>query len=220
MEKTHLNLAAIMSLENRKRAHLINACGGFKSVCLIGTKDANQQSNLAIFSSVFHIGSVPPLIAFVVRPDSVERHTLQNIIDTEFYTINHINESIYRKAHQSSARYPKELSEFEAVGLSEEYKNNFFAPYVVESNIQMGVQFRERIDLKINGTIIIIGEIQELYFPSESWCEDGFLDLEKAGSITCSGLDSYHKTMGLERLSYAKPNIPLHSIVNSYNKEM
>ncbi len=218
MERTHLNLDAILSLESRKRAHLMNACGGFKSVSLIGTTDANEQSNLAIFSSIFHIGSTPPLIAFVMRPDSVERHTLQNIIDTRFYTINHINESIYKKAHQSSARYPKELSEFEVVGLSEEYKNNFFAPYVVESNIQMGVEFRERIDLKINGTIIIIGEIQELYFPSETWCDDGFLDLEKAGSIACSGLDSYHKTIGLERLSYAKPNSPLHSIVNSYNK--
>ena len=33
---------------------------------------------------------------------------------------------------------------------------------------------------------------------------DGFIDLEKAGSVTVSGLDSYHVTKKLARLSYAK----------------
>ena len=216
MEKTHLSLAQIMDLEIRQRANLINSSGGFKSVCLIGTKDSKSQSNLAIFSSVFHIGANPPLIAFIVRPDSAERHTLENIIETGFYSLNHIKESIYKKAHQSSARYPKEVSEFDAIGLSLEYKNNFLAPYVQESNIQMGLQLKERIDLKINGTILIIGEIQELYFPTDCWCEDGFLDIEKAGTITCSGLDSYHTSNRLDRLSYAKPNTELSSINNRY----
>ena len=69
----------------------------------------------------------------------------------------------------------------------------------------MGVTFKERIDLSINGTIMVIGQIEHLYFPKECLCEDAFLDLEKANTITCSGLDSYHKTQRLERLSYAKP---------------
>jgi hypothetical protein len=30
------------------------------------------------------------------------------------------------------------------------------------------------------------------------------LDIEKAKTITCSGLDSYHKTERLARLTYAK----------------
>jgi hypothetical protein len=39
---------------------------------------------------------------------------------------------------------------------------------------------------------------------------DGFVDLEKAGTLTCSGLDSYHKTARIARLSYAKPDqVPL-----------
>jgi hypothetical protein len=33
---------------------------------------------------------------------------------------------------------------------------------------------------------------------------DGFIDLENAGTITVSGLDSYHSTKKIERLSYAK----------------
>ncbi len=202
----HLTHNDLMAMEKRRRGNLINSAGGFKSVCLIGTIDKVDQTNLAIFSSIVHIGASPPLIAFIVRPDSVERNTLTNILENEYYTINHLNENIYKNGHQTSARYPKEISEFDAVGLTKEFKDNFLAPYVEESNIQLGIKFKERTDLTINGTILIIGQIEHIYFPKECLCEDSFLDLEKANSITCSSLDSYHKTMRLERLSYAKVN--------------
>jgi hypothetical protein len=52
----------------------------------------------------------------------------------------------------------------------------------------------------------LIGEIKQVHLPEETILADGFVDIEKAGSITCSGLDSYHTTQKLERLSYAKPN--------------
>jgi len=204
--ETHLSFENIMSMEKRSRGNLINSTGGFKSVCLIGTADKDAQTNLAIFNSIVHIGASPPLIGFIVRPDSVERNTLSNILETGYYTINHINPSIYKKGHQTSARYPKEISEFDAVGLSAVYKDNFLAPYVKESNVQLGVQFKERIDLAINGTILIIGQIQHLYFPNDCLDQDSFLDLEKAKTITCSGLDCYHTTQKIERLSYAKPD--------------
>jgi flavin reductase (DIM6/NTAB) family NADH-FMN oxidoreductase RutF len=191
-------------MEQRKRAHLINSVGGFKSVCLIGTVDKIGQTNLAIFSSIVHIGANPPLISFIMRPDSVERHTLANILETGSYTINHLNASIYKQAHQSSARYAKEVSEFDATGLSTEYKGNCKAPFVKESNVQLELDFKQRIDLTINNTIMIIGEIKNIYFPEGCMQEDGFLDIEKAGTITCSGLDSYHLSKSLARLPYAK----------------
>jgi flavin reductase (DIM6/NTAB) family NADH-FMN oxidoreductase RutF len=206
MNQKYLDSNNIDELETRYRAHLINSLGGFKSVCLIGTKNRKEQTNLAIFSSVFHIGANPPLIAFIVRPDSVDRHTLSNILETDFYSINHINENIYKQAHQTSARYELEVSEFEVTGLQSIYKNDFFAPFVAKSNVQMGVQFKQRIDIELNGTIMVIGEIKEIYFPENCVSEDGFIDLEKAGTITCSGLDSYHSTSRLARLSYAKPD--------------
>lgn len=194
-----------MSFEKRYRASFVNSLGGFKSVCLIGTKNKHGQSNLAIFSSIVHLGANPPLIGFVQRPDAVERHTYENILETSCYTINHLHQGIYEHAHQASARYPRELSEFDAVHLTEESKEGFFAPFVKESHVQLGVEFRQKIDFTINGTIFIIGEIRHVYFPADCLQEDGFLDLERADTITCSGLDSYHRTNRLSRLSYAKP---------------
>ena len=203
--KTKITNAELMQMEQRERAHLINSVGGFKSVCLIGTVDEDGQTNLAIFNSIVHIGANPPLISFIMRPDSVERHTLANILSVGYYTINHLNEGIYKQAHQTSARYPKEVSEFDATGLTAEFKNDFKAPFVAESQIQLGIEFKERINLTINNTIMIIGEIKEMYFPTDCLLEDGYLDIEKAGTIACTGLDSYHLTQRLERLPYAKP---------------
>ena len=211
----HFTLEHIMTLEKQVRVHLINSLGGFKSVALVGTIDESGKENLAIFSSVFHIGANPPLIGLIFRPSPPERDTMRNIIETGCYTINHINERIYKNAHQTSARYDADVSEFEATGLKNEYKNNFFAPFVAESTIQLAIEFREKIDISINNTTMIIGEIVELYVPENCVCEDGFIDLEKANTITCSGLDSYHKTVQLDRLSYAKPDKEITSLLQN-----
>ncbi|MFC5682414.1 flavin reductase family protein [Flavobacterium sp. MAHUQ-51] len=208
----HFTTERLESLEKAYRIHLINSLGGFKSVSLIGTINKSEVTNLAIFSSIFHIGAHPPLIAMIFRPSPPERNTLSNILETGYYTINHINESIYKQAHQTSARYDEDISEFEVTGLEAEFKNDFFAPFVKQSHIQIAVLFKEKIDIAINNTSMVIGEITEIYVPENCISDDGFLDIEKANTITCSGLDSYHKTVRLDRLSYAKPNKPLSSL--------
>ncbi|WP_396212269.1 flavin reductase family protein [Flavobacterium sp.] len=213
MSKIHINKVQIEQLEKPKRVNLINSLGGFKSVALVGTSDENGNENLAIFSSFFHIGANPPLIGMIFRPSPPERDTLFNILETGFYTINHVNESIYKQAHQTSARYDKEISEFEMTNLNSEYKNDFHAPFVAESNIQLGIEFKEKIDISINNTVMIVGEIVQIYIPENCLYDDGFIDLEKANTITCAGLDSYHKTIQLDRLSYAKPDKEITSLL-------
>jgi flavin reductase (DIM6/NTAB) family NADH-FMN oxidoreductase RutF len=206
LTERYLSFVDLMTLEQRYRAAFVNSLTGFKSVALIGSIDKKGQSNLAIFNSIIHIGANPPYIGFISRPDSVDRHTLANIQQTGFYTINHLNENIYKQAHQTSARYPKEVSEFDATNLTELYKEGFSAPFVKESIVKMGVRFQERIDIKTNNTVLVIGQIEKVFFPNNCLCSDGFIDIEKAGSITCAGLDSYHSTKRLDRLTYAKPN--------------
>jgi flavin reductase (DIM6/NTAB) family NADH-FMN oxidoreductase RutF len=206
----------IVAMEKQTRVHFINSIGGFKSVTLVGTADSNGNTNLAVFSSLIHIGAHPPLMALIFRPSPPERNTLSNLLEIGFYTINHINETIYKKAHQTSARYEKEVSEFAATGLTPIYKNDFQAPFVKESVVQIGLAFREKIDININNTIMVIGEIVQVHFPENCLSKDGFLDIEKANTITCSGLDSYHVTKKLDRLSYAKPDKEITSIISDY----
>ncbi len=194
----------LAQMEQRYRAALINSLGGFKSVVMIGSTDQEGHTNLAIFNSLFHIGANPPLCGLIFRPDSVERHTLTNIEQTGAYTVNHLNEHIYQQAHQTSARYPSTISEFEATGLTPLWQPGYIAPFVAESHLRFYLELQEKIPLTINGTILLIGKITGIWLPDGAVQSDGFVDIEKAGSLTCSGLDSYHRTQRIARLSYAK----------------
>ena len=197
----------ILKFEKLYRADFVNSLSGFKSANLIGTISVEGKTNLAIFNSVIHVGANPPLMGFLMRPVSVERHTYNNIKETGYFTINHINKEIFKQAHQTSASYEKDISEFDACGLTPEYTETIKAPYVKESKIKIGLKFVEENEVKFNGTIFIVGEIQEIILPDEVVLTDGFIDIEKAGTITISGLDSYHETKRIARLSYAKPGV-------------
>lgn len=201
-----LKTEQIEALDNRYRALFMNALSGFKSANLIATCDDRKNTNLAIFTSVFHIGSMPPLLGMISRPHSVSRHTLENILQTGHYSINHVNESIIQQSHQTSARYDKDVSEFQAAGLSEQWEDGFPVPFVQESRIQLGMKLREHHQLAINNTELIIGEIIYVDIKDDVVHEDGYVDIERAGSIAVSSLDSYHRTRLLSHLGYAKPD--------------
>lgn len=196
-------------LDDRYRALFINSLSGFKSANLVGTCDQNKQPNLCIVSSVVHLGAKPPLLSMIIRPHSVPRDTLENIMATGVYTLNHVHTGIYEKAHQTSARYEKSVSEFAAVGLQEEWKLGFHAPFVAESRIKLGMELREHHHLAINGTEMLIGEIVFVEVPDEYIADDGYVAIDQAETAAISSLDTYHRTNRLAHLSYAKPEHPL-----------
>jgi flavin reductase (DIM6/NTAB) family NADH-FMN oxidoreductase RutF len=101
----YLSNLDISKLHHLYKINLINSCSGYKSANLIGTKSEASIENVAIFSSVTHMGSDPALLGFFLRPNTVPRNTYENIINTGLYTINHIHESIIQDAHHTSAKY-------------------------------------------------------------------------------------------------------------------
>ena len=209
MKDITLSKNDLQAMEQRERTRLVNSLSGFKSANLIGSCDSQGAANLAVISSVVHLGSHPPLFGFIVRPCKRRRHTLDNILKTKHFTINSIGADFFKKAHQTSARYPKEVSEFESVGLTPYYDDDISAPFVLESALKIGLELKEHIQIESNHTQMLIGEVVTLHAPKNAFMPDGYLDLEALDTVTISGLDSYHVTQRLQRLSYAKPDEPL-----------
>jgi len=203
----------IDSWERFYRANFINSLTGFKSVNLIGTVNASGQTNLAIFSSVVHIGSNPPLVGYINRPVKSAPQTLANIQATGFYTINHIQPSFVQRAHQTSAKYEAGISEFGEVGLTPEFQENFSAPFVKESSVKYALSLQEIIPIKLNNTFLVIGKVISIQIEPDIISADGFLQLEKANSICSNGNDAYYQTQLLERYQYAKPGIAPQSLI-------
>lgn len=187
------------------RLNLINSVTGYKSANLLGTKSVTNQLNVAIFSSITHLGSNPPLVGFVLRPTTVPRDTYKNIKETGVFTVNHIHESIIEDAHHTSAKYPTEISEFDQTDLEPEFKGDFDAPYVKNARISLGCKFQNEYEIKENDTLLIVSEIVEIHIDEEVLEEDGWVRLDNAKTVAINGLDGYALPQLLERFSYARP---------------
>jgi len=195
----------IDELNHLYKINLVNSCSGFKSANLIGTKSKSGNENVAVFSSVTHIGSNPPILGFFCRPTTVIRNTYENIKETSVYTINHIHKGILEDAHHTSAKYANTISEFDMTNLSSEYKEDCIAPFVKNAPIQIKMKYAGEYTIKENGTILVLGEIQGLYIKKELIKNDGFVDLTKANVSAINGLDGYTIPKLEKRFDYQRP---------------
>jgi len=194
----------IKALDRVTRLKIINSVSGIKSANLIGTINNEGQTNLAIFSSVMHLGSDPALLGFIARPQTADvGHTIRNILENEVFTINHVHSEFIKNAHYTSAKFDSDISEFERCKLTEDYLNDFKAPFVKESNFKIGLRFKEAIDIKINGTTLVIGEIEKLCIPDNAFINDD-INLENTNSIGISGLNSYYELKKIESHPYVR----------------
>ncbi len=200
-----ITAAAINDMERFYRANFINSLTGFKSASLIGSANKTGQTNLAIFSSIVHIGSNPALVGFINRPRQAAPHTLANIEATGVYTINHVHPDFVRKAHQTSAKYAEDVTEFDAVNLTAEFREGISAPFVKESQVKYALSLQEIIPISINETFLVIGKVMTVYLADELLEQDGFLALEKAGSLAVNGNGNYYATSPVRQFPYAKP---------------
>lgn len=205
-EMHHYTKTSLSNLPKIFRLNLINSCTGFKSANLIGSKSQKGISNVAIFSSVTHLGSNPSMLGFIIRPTTVPRNTYDNIKKTGVFTVNHINSSQIKDAHQTSAKYETDISEFDKTNFEEEYIEDFFAPFVKDSKIKLGCKFVNEYHIKENDTILIVASIESLFVAEELIQEDGWLNLDKASTVAINGLDGYAKPSLLDRFKYARPN--------------
>ena len=195
----------IDNLDKIFRINLINSCSGFKSANLLGSISKKGITNVAVFSSVTHLGSNPPTLGFILRPTTVPRNTHKNIKETGYFTINHIWEDIIDDAHHTSAKYPEEISEFDMTSLEEEYKGNFKAPFVKGAPVQMAMKFIEEIYVPSNDVMLIVAQIQELYVNEKLLHDDGLINLSAGNVVTINGLDTYAVPKFKKQLSYQRP---------------
>ena len=196
----HFSKQDILNTSKINRLNLINSITGIKPANLIGTVSKDGHSNLAIFSSVIHLGSNPALIGFITRPNKkVRRDTLNNILETNYFTINHIHQDFIEQSHKTSGKFNKNESEFNMCNLTEDYLSDFPAPFLKESKIKMGLKLQNIIDIPDNETKLIIGLIEQIYIDDIALEENGDINLQVVNDVGIGGLNNYYK---LEKVAH------------------
>ena len=196
----HFSKQDILNTPRIIRLNLINSITGIKPGNLIGTISKDGHSNLAIFSSVIHLGSNPALIGFITRPNKkVRRDTLNNILETNYFTINHIHQDFIEQSHKTSGKFNKDESEFNMCNLTEDYLFDFLAPFVKESKIKMGLKLQSIIDIPDNQTKLITGSIEHIYIEDIALEDNGDINLQIINDVGIGGLNNYYK---LEKVAH------------------
>ncbi|CAH0334696.1 hypothetical protein FVB9288_00295 [Flavobacterium sp. CECT 9288] len=204
----HISRDIISQMEKIERLNLINSCTGYKSANLLGTKSIDGKSNVAIFSSVTHLGSNPAMIGFIMRPTTVPRDTYKNIKDTGYFTVNHITADMIEAAHHTSANYELGVSEFDKTTLEEEFKEGISTPFVKGSPVQLLCKYVNEYHIVENDTIHVIASIEHIFYQEELEHKDGWLQIDCGNVVAINGLDGYCLPKLLDRFQYARKEIP------------
>ena len=197
------NIREIEQLDRVKRINLINSVVGIRPINLIATQSKEGIDNLAIFSSLIHLGSSPAILGFISRPSKPKgktirkirnRDTLNNIRENPFWTVNSIHEDFLKQAHFTSAKIPKDESEFDTCKIEKQELNNFPIPFVKKSKIKIAMHLKEILPIETNGTFLIVGEVMQLMVTDKDAIDkNGILKNEKLNLLGTIGCSSYYR---------------------------
>ena len=190
------------SLDKYFRINLINSITGLKPANLICSQSNTGIDNVAIFSSVVHLGSNPPLVGFIIRPQQRRKtDTYTNLKENPYLTINSIQTNFIDKAHLTSGKFKKDESEFEKIGINKIFLENFDIPFVEESAIKIGLEKIKEIKLP-NECILLICSVKIIIVDDAILLEDGNIDFDNSNIASISGLQSYYSSKKMKTLSY------------------
>ena len=191
MNVSKYNESQISNLDRTFKINLINSITGLKPANLIGTTHKNID-NVAIFSSILHLGSSPALIGFMIRPQYKRKtDTYLNLLENPYFTINSIEREYIDKAHKSSGKYPKDISEFDELNIEKVYIDDYKAPFVKDSLIKIGLHKVEEIKL-LNRCRLIVGKVELLVINNNILESDGNIDFSKSTTTCISGCQNYY----------------------------
>ena len=204
MEYNYFDILDFQNLEKLWKINFINSITGFKPANLIGTRSKNNLDNVAIFSSVVHLGSNPGLLGFTLRPqDERQTDTYKNLKENSLFTINSINIDSIDKAHQTSKKYSNDISEFTELNIEQFNYKEFNAPFVKNSDIKIGLKKVEQHKL-YNSCILVVGKIENIIVNRNIIEDDGNINFDNSKIVCISGLYSYYKPKLIKKLDYVK----------------
>ena len=159
-----------------------------RPIAWVSSKSKTGLYNLAPFSFFNAVSSNPPIIVFSaglksVRTENgfevVPKDSLVNIKDTGEFVVNIVSHKLAEKMNQTSANYPADVSEFDAVGLTPVASHVVSVPRVGEALVSMECKLYQHIEFgkQAGAGNLIIGEVV-CFHVDDSVYKDGHIDVD------------------------------------------
>jgi flavin reductase (DIM6/NTAB) family NADH-FMN oxidoreductase RutF len=159
------------SLTTLERYKILTGLVFPRPIALVSTRSENGVANCAPYSWFNAICEDPPLVivSFGARKDSKLKHSLINILRTEEFVVNLVDEDIANGMHISSEEVPETVSEFETAGFTEAPCTVVKHPRIVEAPVSFECKLYKRVEIG-HMREIILGEVIHIH------ARDGLID--------------------------------------------
>ena len=186
----------------------------------ISSLDRNGVVNLAPFSFFNAISSRPPMVFFAANGNHLaaggEKDSLSNVRDTGEFVCNLVTWDLRTQMNDTSTPAPRDVDEFEAVGLTKLPSRLVKAPRVAESPVHLECKLIQFVELPADEkagerNVMTIGRVVGIHI-DDSLVVNGRIDITRARPVARLGYLDYSVVDSV--FPIARPNWPLGSAVD------
>ena len=193
----------------KENYHLLISGVSPRPIALVGSKDVNNNYNLAPFSFFNAFGANPPVVGFspaLSGRTGLPKDTLLNIKSTKEFTVSIVTSSLVHQTSLASCEFDKDIDEFKKSGLNKNSSEVIATPGVKESPFIMECKLIDIIELgsKPGSGNLILGEVVFFHIDKNLFNDDGSIDPFKIDHIGRGG-GSWYTEVKKSLFSISKP---------------
>lgn len=168
----------VSELARQEKYKLLIGCIVPRPIAWVTSLGGNGIVNAAPFS-YFNVASIEPMmvsVAVMRKPGSVPKDTARNIAANGQFVVNMVDVHNVDAVNQTSADYPADVSEVEALGLATSPSAMIEVPRLTASRIHFECKLHQIVELGSPVTSdLIIGEVVHVHVADELY-EAGRID--------------------------------------------
>lgn len=150
-----------------------------RPIAWVSTLSPEGRPNLAPFSFFMGVASDPPTLAVAIgRRRGAPKDTARNLEARGEFVVNVVSEAVAQAMVNTSADFPPEVNEFEAVGLTAIPSERIAPPRVKESPVHMECRLERLLTIGRSATALAIGEVVLFHLDDRLWTGSD-IDVEK-----------------------------------------
>ena len=182
-----------------------------RPIAWITTADRAGLVNAAPFSYFNVIGEEPPLLMVSIenRDAGPLKDTARNILDTQAFVVNMVDEAVLAQMHASSQDFPPEVGEPAALGLRLAASRAVAPPRLCDSPVSFECRVHTHLDLGMRH--VIIGQVHWLHvrdgIVDPASCRVSMADYHPVGRLFANRYVTTREEMSVEPNSYNEARI-------------
>lgn len=166
-----------------------------RPIAWVTTLSPEGKVNLAPFSAFTFCCHKPPMITITVGLHEYDRRgelkdTVVNILREREFVVNIANQTLLEALHASSAVYPADLSEVDALGLATCDSATIRTPRLADAPAALECRLHSTIELGEAGDRIVIGRVQ-MFQVADHLIRNGKVETRELNPIARLGGPNY-----------------------------